>query len=48
MERQGSTASSYSPAQAYPGNAYVDYVGTDVYDEFWGRPRPRPRTGPTN
>jgi hypothetical protein len=35
----GSTATSYSPAQAYPGNAYVDYVGTDVYDEFWGTPR---------
>ncbi len=34
----GSTASSYSPAAAYPGNAYVDYVGTDVYDNFWGSP----------
>jgi hypothetical protein len=33
------TYSSYSPAQAYPGNAYVDYVGTDVYDEFWGSPK---------
>ena len=33
------TASSYSPAQAYPGNAFVDYVGTDVYDEFWGSPK---------
>jgi len=32
------TATSYTPAQAYPGNAYVDYVGTDVYDEFWGSP----------
>ncbi len=29
---------SYTPAQAYPGNAYVDYVGTDVYDNFWGTP----------
>ncbi len=29
---------SYTPAQAYPGNAYVDYVGTDVYDNFWGKP----------
>ena len=29
---------SYSPDQAYPGNAYVDYVGTDVYDKFWGSP----------
>jgi len=34
----GSTASSYAPAQAYPGDAYVDYVGTDVYDNFWGSP----------
>ena len=29
---------TYSPSQAYPGNAYVDYVGTDVYDNFWGKP----------
>ena len=29
---------TYSPDQAYPGNAYVDYVGTDVYDNFWGSP----------
>jgi hypothetical protein len=29
---------TYSPEQAYPGNAYVDYVGTDVYDNFWGTP----------
>jgi hypothetical protein len=29
---------SYTAAQAYPGNAYVDYVGTDVYDNFWGTP----------
>jgi hypothetical protein len=28
----------YTPTQAYPGNAYVDYVGTDVYDNFWGTP----------
>lgn len=33
------TGTSYTPAQVYPGNAYVDYVGTDVYDEFWGSPR---------
>ncbi len=32
------TGTSYSPSAAYPGNAYVDYVGTDVYDEFWGSP----------
>ena len=29
---------TYTPAQAYPGNAYVDYVGTDVYDNYWGTP----------
>ena len=23
---------------AYPGSAYVDYIGTDVYDEYWGSP----------
>ena len=28
----------YTPTEAYPGNAYVDYVGTDVYDNFWGKP----------
>ena len=26
-------------AQAYPGSGYVDYIGTDVYDEFWGSPK---------
>ncbi|HLM95699.1 MAG TPA: glycosyl hydrolase [Acidimicrobiales bacterium] len=25
----------YNPADAYPGNAYVDYIGTDLYDESW-------------
>ncbi len=34
----GPSPTSYSPDQAYPGNAYVDYVGTDVYDNFWGTP----------
>ena len=29
---------SYSPAQAYPGDAYVDYIGLDTYDDFWGTP----------
>ena len=24
---------------AYPGDGYVDYVGTDVYDEYWGTPQ---------
>jgi len=32
----GSYGSAYAPAQTYPGNAYVDFVGTDVYDnEPW-------------
>ena len=34
----GPSPTTYSPDQAYPGNAYVDYVGTDVYDNFWGTP----------
>ena len=34
----GASPTSYSPDQAYPGNAYVDYVGTDDYDNFWGTP----------
>ena len=33
-----STNTSYTPATAYPGDAYVDYVGTDNYDNFWGSP----------
>ena len=28
----------YIPSQAYPGNAYVDYIGTDLYDESWVSP----------
>ena len=34
----GPSPTTYRPDQAYPGNAYVDYVGTDVYDNFWGTP----------
>jgi hypothetical protein len=30
---------SWDLTLAYPGNAYVDYVGTDVYDEYWGTPQ---------
>ena len=30
---------SWSLTNAYPGNAYVDYVGSDVYDEYWGTPQ---------
>ena len=28
----------YNPADAYPGNAWVDYIGTDLYDESWVSP----------
>jgi hypothetical protein len=34
----GPSPTTYSPSQAYPGDAYVDYVGTDVYDNYWGTP----------
>ena len=27
-----------APQNAYPGDAYVDYVGMDLYDEVWGIP----------
>ena len=32
----GSSASNVPAADAYPGDAYVDYVGMDVYDASWG------------
>ena len=32
----GGGSSSWNLALAYPGSAYVDYIGTDVYDEYWG------------
>ena len=32
----GGGSSSWNLELAYPGSAYVDYVGTDVYDEYWG------------
>jgi hypothetical protein len=35
----GASPTSYTPDAAYPGNAYVDYIGTDVYDEYWGSPQ---------
>jgi len=28
----------YDQSLAYPGNAYVDYIGTDLYDESWVQP----------
>jgi hypothetical protein len=30
---------SWSLTAAYPGNAYVDYIGSDTYDEYWGTPQ---------
>ena len=33
----------YAPDAAYPGDAYVDYVGTDIYDDYFG-PGPRSAT----
>ncbi len=38
---------AYTPAQAYPGSAYVDYVGIDVYDEGWSTP-PTPQNSWAN
>jgi len=32
-------SSSWDLTQAYPGSAYVDYIGSDVYDEYWGTPQ---------
>jgi hypothetical protein len=34
----GGGSSSWNLELAYPGSAYVDYIGTDVYDEYWGSP----------
>ena len=33
-----STNASYTPAQAYPGSAYVDFIGGDLYDQTWVSP----------
>ena len=32
-------SSSWDLTLAYPGSAYVDYIGTDIYDEYWGTPK---------
>ena len=32
------TESGYSVAAAYPGNAYVDVIGLDTYDQSWATP----------
>jgi beta-mannanase len=33
------TTSGYSVAAAYPGNAYVNYIGLDQYDQSWASPQ---------
>ena len=33
------TQSGYSVAAAYPGNAYVDVIGLDAYDQSWAIPQ---------
>jgi hypothetical protein len=33
------TASGYSVQAAYPGNAYVDVIGLDLYDQTWATPQ---------
>jgi hypothetical protein len=35
----GSYGSSYTPLQTYPGNSYVNFIGTDVYDQCWCSPQ---------
>ena len=35
----GSGSTAYTPDEAYPGDAYVDYVGTDIYDNCWCTPQ---------
>ena len=42
-----SFGAAYTPAQAYPGSAYVDYVGIDMYDEGWSTP-PTPQNAWAN
>jgi len=34
----GSHGRPYAASDAYPGNAYVNYIGTDLYDESWVSP----------
>jgi hypothetical protein len=33
------TTAGYSVAAAYPGSAYVDYIGLDAYDQSWATPQ---------
>ena len=37
--RRPSTTTPYSVAAAYPGNAYVDVIGLDAYDQSWATPQ---------
>jgi hypothetical protein len=34
----GDGPTNYTPDQAYPGSAYVDYIGSDMYDNCWCSP----------
>jgi len=34
----GAGPTNYTPEQAYPGNSYVDYIGSDVYGNCWCHP----------
>jgi Glycosyl hydrolase family 26 len=43
----GSFGGAYTPAQAYPGSAFVDYIGIDMYDEGWSSP-PTPQSAWAN
>ncbi len=43
----GSFGSAYTPLQTYPGSAYVDYIGLDMYDEGWSTP-PTPQNAWAN
>jgi len=33
------TTAGYSVSAAYPGNAYVNYIGLDIYDQSWATPQ---------
>jgi hypothetical protein len=33
--QDGSYPGTYTAQEAYPGNAYVDYIGQDTYDQSW-------------
>jgi len=35
----GDGPTNYTPDQAYPGSGYVDFIGTDMYDNCWCSPQ---------